>query len=102
MNAKSLNEQAKRLWGASRFPFGEGAQSACRSEPFTAQLETLQHWLSLHNSGFIHGNNGVGKSYLVGALLEDLNEKAYFPPAQHPQHPARSRVDPHPDPAAGN
>jgi type II secretory pathway predicted ATPase ExeA len=79
MNAKSLNEQAKRLWGASRFPFGEGAQSACRSEPFTAQLETLQHWLSLHNSGFIHGNNGVGKSYLVGALLEDLNEKAYFP-----------------------
>lgn len=79
MTAKSLHEQAKRLWGASRFPFADGAKTTCQSERFGQQLEKLHHWLSLHNSGFVHGANGVGKSYLVGQLLAELNEKAYFP-----------------------
>lgn len=79
MNVKSLNEKAKLLWGASHFPFADGSKTPYRSERFSQVLENLQNWLSLHGSGLIHGDNGVGKSYLVGALLGELNEKEYLP-----------------------
>jgi len=79
MTAKSLNTQCKRLWGASHFPFSDDAETTDRTERLTRQLEKLQHWLSLHSSGFVHGTNGVGKSYLVGQLLGELSDKEYFP-----------------------
>jgi type II secretory pathway predicted ATPase ExeA len=78
MTAKHLHQQAKRLWGASRFPFAESAKTVYNSPQFMTQLEKLQHWLSLHNSGFIYGANGVGKSYLIGQLLKALNDKEYY------------------------
>jgi general secretion pathway protein A len=79
MTARHLHQQAKRLWGASGFPFAESAKNVYHSPQFISQLEKLQHWLSLHNSGFIYGANGVGKSYLVGQLLTQLNDKEYYP-----------------------
>ena len=79
MSAKSLNTQCKRLWGASHFPFSDDAETTYRTERFTRQLEKLQHWLSLHSSGFVYGTNGVGKSYLVGQLLGELSDKEYYP-----------------------
>ena len=78
MTARHLHEQAKRLWGASGFPFSESAKNVYNSPRFITQLEKLQHWLSLHNSGFIYGSNGVGKSYLIGQLLKELNDKEYY------------------------
>lgn len=79
MNAEHLTLQAKRLWGASAFPFAESAKKLYESPAFMAQLQKLHHWLSLHNCGFIYGANGVGKSYLVGQLLAQLNDKDYYP-----------------------
>ena len=78
MTARHLHQQAKRLWGASGFPFSESAKNVYHSPQFINQLEKLQHWLSLHNSGFIYGGNGVGKSYLIGQLLKQLNDKQYY------------------------
>lgn len=79
MNTEHLNLKAKRLWGASEFPFAESAKKLYESPQFVAQLQKLHHWLSLHNSGFVFGANGVGKSYLIGQLLAQLNEKDYYP-----------------------
>lgn len=79
MRTESLHTQAKRLWGASRFPFADQSGSAYRSERLDNLLEKLHHWLSLKASGFVYGTNGVGKSHLISTLLDQLSEKEYFP-----------------------
>jgi len=75
----SLEAELKTLWGASAWPFTSAVQKPYASRSFTDAYDQLTQLFAVKASGVLSGPNGVGKSLLVGALLEQLPQKAYRP-----------------------
>jgi type II secretory pathway predicted ATPase ExeA len=76
-DARVLKTELKALWGASAWPFSAGVKKPYGSESFTATLDELTQLLAVKASGLLCGPNGVGKSLLLNALLEQLPAKSY-------------------------
>lgn len=74
-----LEAELKTLWGASAWPFTAAVQKPYASRTFTDAYDQLTQLFAVKASGVLSGPNGVGKSLLVGALLEQLPQKAYRP-----------------------
>jgi len=74
---KSLNTELKSLWGATAWPFSAAVKTPYASQPFTQGLDQLSQLLSVTASGVLCGPNGVGKTLLVKALLDQLPAKTY-------------------------
>jgi len=75
----SLEAELKTLWGASAWPFTAAVQKPYASRSFVDAFDQLTQLFAVKASGVLAGPNGVGKSLLVGALLEQLPQKAYRP-----------------------
>jgi general secretion pathway protein A len=76
---RKLQIELKSLWGAMDWPFAAVVQTPYTSPPFSETLEQLTHLLGVKASGVLDGPNGVGKSLLVKALLDQLPAKTYRP-----------------------
>lgn len=74
-----LEAELKTLWGASAWPFAAAVQKPYASKAFSEAYDQLIQLLAVKASGVLAGPNGVGKSLLVSALLEQLPQKAYRP-----------------------
>jgi len=74
-----LEAELKTLWGASAWPFTAAVQKPYASKTFSEAYDQLVQLLAVKASGVLAGPNGVGKSLLVSALLEQLPQKAYRP-----------------------
>jgi type II secretory pathway predicted ATPase ExeA len=77
--AVSLEVELKSLWGASTWPFSAAVQKPYASRSFTDAFDQLTQLFAVKASGVLSGPNGVGKSLLVSALLDQLPQKAYRP-----------------------
>ena len=77
--ALSLEAELKALWGAGAWPFTAAVQKPYASRSFTEAYDQLVQLFAVKASGVLSGPNGVGKSLLVSALLEQLPQKAYRP-----------------------
>ena len=75
----SLEVELKTLWGASAWPFTAAVQKPYASRSFSEAYDQLTQLFAVKASGVLSGPNGVGKSLLIGALLEQLPQKAYRP-----------------------
>jgi general secretion pathway protein A len=75
--APPLDLAIKALWGASTVPFGAACSQPYQTETYQDLRHRLLQMLGLRTCGVLTGPNGVGKSYLVGQLLESLPEKAW-------------------------
>jgi len=75
--AVSMETELKTLWGASAWPFAAAVQKPYPSKAFTEAYDQLSQLFAVKASGVLTGPNGVGKSMLVNALLEQLPQKAY-------------------------
>ncbi|MEK7751344.1 MAG: AAA family ATPase [Acidobacteriota bacterium] len=75
----ALEAELKTLWGASAWPFTAAVQKPYASKTFSEAYAQLVQLLAVKASGVLAGPNGVGKSLLVSALLEQLPQKAYRP-----------------------
>jgi len=75
----SLEIELKTLWGAAAWPFSSAVQKPYASRSFTDAFDQLAQLFAVKASGVLSGPNGVGKSLLVSALLEQLPQKAYRP-----------------------
>jgi type II secretory pathway predicted ATPase ExeA len=75
----SLEAELKTLWGATGWPFASAIQKPYASRSFSDAYDQLTQLFAVKASGVLTGSNGVGKSLLVNALLEQLPQKAYRP-----------------------
>jgi type II secretory pathway predicted ATPase ExeA len=75
----SLEAELKTLWGAGAWPFTAAVPKPYPSKAFTDAYDQLTQLFAVKASGVLSGPNGVGKSLLVSALLEQLPQKAYRP-----------------------
>jgi len=75
----ALEAELKTLWGASAWPFTAAVQKPYASKTFSEAYDQLSQLLAVKASGVLAGPNGVGKSLLISALLEQLPQKAYRP-----------------------
>lgn len=99
MNTKTipLETALKTLWGATTMPFtggaGIGGTSAAPFETEASQTvrTRLLQLIGLRTCGVLHAGNGVGKSHLVGQVLESLPEKAWQ--THHLSHSSLSGSD---------
>jgi type II secretory pathway predicted ATPase ExeA len=73
----SLEAELKTLWGATAWPFTAAVHKPYASTAFSETYDQLTQLLAVKTSGVLSGPNGVGKSLLVSALLEQLPQKAY-------------------------
>ena len=73
----SLEAELKTLWGASAWPFTAAVQKPFASRSFSEAYDQLTQMFAVKASGVLSGPNGVGKSLLISALLEQLPQKAY-------------------------
>lgn len=76
-NQEDLEMICKSLWGTKQVPFAAASPQAFGHPGYEKALGQLQQLVALRSSGLLHGENGVGKSYLTGKLLENLPEKAW-------------------------
>jgi type II secretory pathway predicted ATPase ExeA len=67
----------KSLWGTKTQPFAAASSQPFEHPAYNQALNQLRQLLACGSSGLLHGENGVGKSYLTGKLLESLPEKAW-------------------------
>jgi general secretion pathway protein A len=74
---KSKNHY-RSLWGATDFAFADKAEATYEHETFIQIRTRLQHWIAQHCSGVLDGENGVGKTYLINTLIEQLDPKQYY------------------------
>lgn len=74
---KSLNTELKSLWGATTWPFSASVHAPYESGSFTETLDQLWQLLSVKASGVLCGTNGVGKTFLLKALTDQLPTKSY-------------------------
>lgn len=75
----ALETELKTLWGARAWPFAAAVGKPFASRSFLDAHDQLTQLLAVKTSGVLAGPNGVGKSLLVSALLEELPQKAYRP-----------------------
>lgn len=75
----ALEAELKTLWGAGAWPFTAAVPKPYASKTFSEAYDQLVQLLAVKASGVLVGPNGVGKSLLVKALLEELPQKAYRP-----------------------
>ena len=75
--AVSLETELKTLWGASAWPFTAAVPKPYPSKAFMEAYDQLAQLFAVKASGVLSGPNGVGKSILVNAILEQLPQKAY-------------------------
>lgn len=73
----SLEATMKALWGAACMPFAADCATAFETEGYRSVRTRLLQLIGLRTCGMLHAANGVGKSYLVGQVLESLPEKAW-------------------------
>lgn len=80
MNADPLLQSALRHWGARALPFSDQAGEAPFAWPGWDQAwQRLNQTAALRSLMLLTGDNGVGKSALVGRWLASLEPKAYLP-----------------------
>ena len=80
MNADPLLAAALRHWGARAVPFTDSPGATPFLTPVWEQaLRLLQQTAALRSLMLLVGDNGAGKSALVGHWLERLEPKAYLP-----------------------
>lgn len=72
-----LDAAMKTLWGAASMPFGSACSTPIETEAYEGVRTRLLQFIGLRTCGVLHAANGVGKSYLVGSVLESLPEKAW-------------------------
>jgi|GEM_PF-474067 len=77
--AVSLEAELKTLWGATAWPFTAAVRKPYASRTFSEAYDQLVQLFAVKASGVLSGPNGVGKSLLVSALLDQLPQKAYRP-----------------------
>jgi Type II secretory pathway, component ExeA (predicted ATPase) len=80
MTADPLLSAALRHWGTRAVPFSDSAgEKPCPSPAWEANLALLGQTAALRSLMLLCGDNGVGKSALVGHWLGALEPKAYCP-----------------------
>ena len=71
---------ALRHWGVRAIPFSDNLGEAPFPSPSWEQaLGLLEQTAALRSLMLLHGDNGVGKSALVGHWLSGLEPKVYLP-----------------------
>src|SRR6266436_1211670 len=80
MTADPLLAAALRHWGTRAVPFSDSAgEKPCPNPAWEANLALLGQTAALRSLMLLCGDNGVGKSALVGHWLGGLEPKAYCP-----------------------
>jgi type II secretory pathway predicted ATPase ExeA len=77
MTSESLEARLKALWGASRLPGFADSTVTLRPPHWQEPWRRLQQLVAVHASGLVHGPHGVGKSFLIHRLSEELSPKQY-------------------------
>jgi type II secretory pathway predicted ATPase ExeA len=72
-----LEQTLKSLWGASRWPGFEQATVNLAPDFCKEALRRLHQLVAVRASGVLHGPHGVGKSFLIHDLTEQLSPKQY-------------------------
>lgn len=72
-----LEAALKSLWGASRWPGFEQATVNLAPDFCKEALRRLHQLVAVHASGLLHGPHGVGKSFLIHGLVDQLSAKQY-------------------------
>ena len=71
---------ALRHWGVRAVPFSDNpGEAPFPSAPWEQALRLLEQTAALRSLMLLHGDNGVGKSALVGHWLSTLEPKVYLP-----------------------
>jgi len=73
----SLEISLKTLWGASHWPGLSNNSVLIQREIGDQTLRRLRQMLAVRASGLLHGPHGVGKSFLVHHLTQNLSSKEY-------------------------
>ena len=75
-----LLSAAMRHWGVRAVPFNDNAtDKPCLTPAWEQNLALLQQTAALRSLMLLCGDNGVGKSALVGHWIASLEPKAYYP-----------------------
>lgn len=72
-----MEAQLRSLWGARSWPFAAAVKEPLQRENYTRTMQRLEQCVAVHSCGILCGANGVGKSLLVKALVENLPQKSY-------------------------
>jgi type II secretory pathway predicted ATPase ExeA len=73
----SLEARLKALWGASRLPGFADSTVTLRPPHWQEPWRRLQQLVAVQASGLVHGPHGVGKSFLLHRLSQELSPKQY-------------------------
>ena len=75
--SEPLATQLKALWGASRLPGFAHSTVVVTPAPWQETLRRLHQLIGVRACGLLHGPHGVGKSFLLHQLSEQLSPKQY-------------------------
>jgi general secretion pathway protein A len=76
-NSETLTTQLKALWGASRLPGFPDSSVVVNFGPWQESLRRLHQLIAVRACGLLHGPHGVGKSFLIHQLCQELSPKQY-------------------------